>query len=128
MSNDSIENISNDLKERVNIKIYEVVKRILNESTLEIQKKREEKDKQQAHKVLEATLKHTLRPQSGDRKRVIVSALRELIHQCGYERNGELLVNIRDILGIIEELESNEPPKTYKNPLDQRPVPKDSPQ
>lgn len=76
----------------------------------------------QAHKVLEATLEHTLR------ERVISSALRELIHQCGYERNRELLVNIRDILGIIEELESNEPPRTHKNPLDQGAVPETGPQ
>lgn len=92
--------------------------------TLEIQKQCREK----AHKVLEATLEHTLRPQSGDRERVVASALRELIHQCCYEKNGELLVNIRDILGIIEELESNEPPRTHKNPLDQGAVPETGPQ
>ena len=32
MTNDPIENINNNLKERVNNEIYEVVKRILNES------------------------------------------------------------------------------------------------
>lgn len=33
MTNDPIENINNNLKERVNNEIYEVVKRILNESS-----------------------------------------------------------------------------------------------
>ena len=33
------------------------------------------------------------------------AVLRELINQCGYEQDGLLVVNVRDILGIIEVLE-----------------------
>lgn len=34
------------------------------------------------------------------------AVLRELIHQCGYAKDGLILVDVRDILGIIEVLES----------------------
>ena len=56
------------------------------------------------------------------------AVLRELIRQCGYEMNGELLVNICDILHIIEELESNESPGTHKNSLVKESVSEDSSQ
>ena len=69
------------------------------------QKLRKMKAKQQAEKIVEATMEHTLRPKSGNRERVLATAFRELLEQCGYGQDGLLVVNIRDILGIIETLE-----------------------
>ena len=81
------------------------------------QKLRKLKAKQQAEKIVEATMEHTLRPKRGNRERVLASAFRTLLEQCGYEQDGLLVVNIRDILGIIETLEelAQEPPQ---NPPD----------
>ena len=75
------------------------------------QKIRKLKAKQQSHKIVEATMEHALRPQKGDRERVIASAFRALVEQCGYDNfnidgdHGILVVNVRDILEIIEVLE-----------------------
>lgn len=75
------------------------------------QKIRKLKAQQQSQKIVEATMEHTLRPQKGDRERVIASAFRALVEQCGYDNfnidgdHGILVVNVRDILGIIEVLE-----------------------
>ena len=69
------------------------------------QKLRKLKAKQQVEKIVEATMEHTLRPKGGNRERVLASAFRELLEQCGYGQDGLLVVNIRDILGIIETLE-----------------------
>ena len=81
------------------------------------QKLRKLKAKQQVEKIVEATMEHTLRPKRGNRERVLASAFRELLEQCGYGQDGLLVVNIRDILGIIETLEelAQEPPQ---NPPD----------
>lgn len=76
------------------------------------QKLKKMKAKEQADKILQRTMPYTLRPKSGDRQRVIAEALRELINQCGYDNfnidgdHGILVVNVRDILGIIEVLEN----------------------
>lgn len=70
------------------------------------QKLKRLKAKQQADKILQSTLPYTLRPKSGDRQRVIAEAFKALIEECGYGDNGLLLVNVRDILGIIEVLEN----------------------
>ena len=75
------------------------------------QKIRKMKAKQQAEKIVEATMEHTLRPRGGNRERVVAAVLRSLIEQCGYDNyhvdgdHGLLVVNVRDILGIIEVLE-----------------------
>lgn len=75
------------------------------------QKLKRLKAQEQADKILQATMPYTLRPKSGDRQRVIAEALKELINQCGYDNfnidgdHGILVVNVRDILGIIEVLE-----------------------
>jgi hypothetical protein len=67
--------------------------------------------KLKAQKIVEATMEHTLRPRKGDRERVIAAVLRSLIEQYGYDNyhvdgdHGLLVVNVRDILGIIEVLE-----------------------
>jgi len=74
------------------------------------QKLRKMKAKQQAEKIVEVTMEHTLRPKGGNRERVLASAFRELLEQCGYGQDGLLVVNIRDILGIIEVLETVEEP------------------
>ena len=77
------------------------------------QKLKRLKAQEQADKILQATMSYTLRPKSGDRQRVIAEAFRELINQCGYDNfnldgdHGILVVNVRDILGIIEVLEKN---------------------
>jgi DNA-binding LytR/AlgR family response regulator len=81
-------------------------------ATQATQKLKKMKAKQQAEQIIEATIPYSLRPKSGDRQRVIAGALRELIKQCGYTNfdldgdHGMLVVNVRDILGIIEVLES----------------------
>lgn len=75
------------------------------------QKLRKMKAKQQAEKIVEATMEHTLRPKGGNRERVLASAFRELINQCGYDNyhidgdHGMLVINVRDVLGIIETLD-----------------------
>ena len=72
------------------------------------QKLRKLKAKQQAEKIVEVTMEHTLRPKRGNRERVLASAFRELINQCGYDNfnidgdHGILVINVRDVLGIIE--------------------------
>ena len=72
------------------------------------QKLRKMKAKQQVEKIVEATMEHTLRPKRGNRERVLASAFRELINQCGYDNfnidgdHGILVINVRDVLGIIE--------------------------
>ena len=72
------------------------------------QKLRKMKAKQQAEKIVEVTMEHTLRPKGGNRERVLASAFRELINQCGYDNfnidgdHGILVINVRDVLGIIE--------------------------
>ena len=69
------------------------------------QKLRKMKAQQQAEKIVEATMEHTLRPKRGNRERVLASAFRTLLEQCGYGQDGLLVVNIRDIIGIIETLD-----------------------
>ena len=76
------------------------------------QKLRKLKAQQQAEKIVEATMEHTLRPRGGNRERVVAAVLRELINQCGYDNyhvdgdHGILVINVRDVLGIIEVLEN----------------------
>ena len=72
------------------------------------QKLRKLKAQQQAEKIVEVTMEHTLRPKGGNRERVLAAAFRELINQCGYDNyhidgdHGILVINVRDVLGIIE--------------------------
>ena len=75
-------------------------------------KLRKLKAQQQAEKIVEATMEHTLRPRGGNRERVVAAVLRTLVEQCGYDNyhvdgdHGLLVVNVRDILGMIEVLEN----------------------
>jgi hypothetical protein len=77
------------------------------------QKLRKLKAQQQAEKIVEATMEHTLRPRGGNRERVVAAVLRTLVEQCGYDNyhvdgdHGLLVVNVRDILGIVEVLEND---------------------
>ena len=75
------------------------------------QKLRKMKAKQQAEKIVEATMEHTLRPRGGNRERVVASAFLALVGECGYSNfnmdgdHGMLVINVRDVLGIVETLE-----------------------
>jgi hypothetical protein len=80
------------------------------------QKLRKLKAKQQAGKIVEATMEHTLRPKGGNRERVLASAFRELLEQCGYGQDGLLVVNVRDIIDIIETLEELAPGPSQNPP------------
>ena len=76
------------------------------------QKIRKMKAQQQAEKIVEATMEHTLRPRGGNRERVVASAFLALVGECGYSNfnmdgdHGMLVINVRDILGIVEVLEN----------------------
>ena len=94
--------------EELNLTLEEIQELRTNKKYLTAQatqKLRKLKAQQQAQKIVEVTMEHTLRPKGGNRERVLASAFRELLEQCGYEQDGLLVVNIRDILGIIEVLE-----------------------
>ena len=87
------------------------------------QKLRKMKARQQAEKIVEVTMEHTLRPKGGNRERVLASAFRELITQCGYDNyhidgdHGMLVINVRDVLGIIEVFGAvDEPAQDPTNP------------
>lgn len=65
----------------------------------------------QAQQIIEATMEFALRPRREDRAKVIAAAFKELINQFGYDNyhvdgdHGLCVVNVRDILNLIEELE-----------------------
>lgn len=73
------------------------------------QKLKRLKAKEQTDKILQRTISYSLRP---DKQRVIAEAFKELINQCGYDNfnidgdHGILVINVRDVLGIIEVLEN----------------------
>ena len=75
------------------------------------QKLRKMKARQQAEKIVEVTMEHTLRPKGGNRERVLASAFLALVGECGYSNfnmdgdHGILVINVRDVLGIVETLE-----------------------
>ena len=63
---------------------------------------------EQAQKVIEATMELTLRPQQGDRAKVIAAALREVINQLQYYNFGGvggMILDASAILELCEELE-----------------------
>jgi hypothetical protein len=89
------------------------------------QKLRKLKAKQQTQKLLDAThriadggvplgklIREGKEPMSARVRYEYAALLRELIYQCGYDNynvdgdHGLLVVNVRDILGIIEVLEA----------------------
>ena len=65
---------------------------------------------ERAQKVIEATMDLTLRPQQGDRAKVIAAALREVVNQLQYYNFGGVEGMILDacaILELCEELEND---------------------
>jgi dsDNA-specific endonuclease/ATPase MutS2 len=64
-----------------------------------------------AQKIVDATMELTLRPQQGDRARVIAAAIREVVNQLentyeiktGIHRTG--MIFCADLLELCEELE-----------------------
>lgn len=64
---------------------------------------------ERAQKVIEATMDLTLRPQQGDRAKVIAAALREVVNQLQYYNFSEgedMILDARAILDLCEELEN----------------------
>lgn len=66
---------------------------------------------EQTQAIVDATMDLALRPQKNDRQKVIAAALRELIKQYSYTHlyldgdHGIGVVNVRDIMKVIQELE-----------------------
>ena len=69
------------------------------------QKLRKLKAQQQAEKIYDVWEEEWLKSKDFYEHRALAAAFRELITQCGYTKDELLVVNIRDILGIIEILE-----------------------
>jgi len=62
-----------------------------------------------AEKIVNATMELTLRPQQGDRAKVIAAALREVVYQLQYYNFGEgedMILDARAILDVVDELEA----------------------
>ena len=59
-----------------------------------------------AQKIVDATMELTLRPQQGDRARVIAAAIREIVSDCEIWEDGTYIVKSNDILEIADELEA----------------------
>ena len=57
---------------------------------------------EQAQKVIESTMELTLRPQQGDRAKVIAAAFREVINQL---QQSPGIISCPDLLELCEELE-----------------------
>ena len=58
---------------------------------------------ERAQKIVDATMELTLRPQQGDRARVIAAALREVINQL---QQSPGVIMCPDVLELCEELET----------------------
>ena len=69
------------------------------------QKLRKLKAQQQAEKIYDVWEEEWLKSKDFYEHRALAAAFRELITQCGYTKDELLVVNVRDILGIIEVLE-----------------------
>jgi len=64
---------------------------------------------EQAQQIVNATMELTLRPQQGDRAKVIAAALREVVYQLQYYNFGEgedMILDARAILDVVDELEA----------------------
>ena len=69
------------------------------------QKLRKLKAQQQVEKIYDVWEEEWLKSKDFYEHRSLAAAFRELITQCGYTKDELLVVNVRDILGIIEVLE-----------------------
>jgi hypothetical protein len=67
---------------------------------------------QRAQEIVDATMELTLRPQQGDRAKVIACALRELVAElqyyqfCREEGVEDMVLDARAILDVCDELEN----------------------
>ena len=60
-----------------------------------------------ADRIVESTLKYTLRPKGNDREKVIAAALEFLIEEYGYTPllyDGGEVIDVKDIRNLIDEL------------------------
>jgi hypothetical protein len=69
------------------------------------QKLRKLRAQQQAEKIYDVWEEEWLKSKDFYEHRALAAAFRTLLEQCGYEQDGLLVVNIRDIIGIVEVLE-----------------------
>jgi len=59
-----------------------------------------------AQKIVDATMELTLRPQQGDRAKVIAAAIRAIVSDYESWEDGTYMVKSNDILEIADELEA----------------------
>ena len=76
-------------------------------SAYALQKLRKLKAQQQVEKIYDVWEEEWLKSKDFYEHRALAAAFRELITQCGYTKDELLVVNVRDILGIIEVLEND---------------------
>ena len=69
------------------------------------QKLRKLKAQQQVEKIYDVWEEEWLKSKDFYEHRSLAAAFRTLLEQCGYEQDGLLVVNVRDIIGIVEILE-----------------------
>jgi hypothetical protein len=68
--------------------------------------------KEKAHEIVEETIELEARPKRGSRRRIVSIAYKKLIELCAYNNfnidgdHGINVINVKDILSIIEELEN----------------------
>jgi hypothetical protein len=61
---------------------------------------------ERAQKIVDATMELTLRPQQGDRAKVIAAAIRAIVSDYESWEDGTYMVKSNDILEIADELEA----------------------
>jgi hypothetical protein len=61
---------------------------------------------EKAQKIVDATMELTLRPQQGDRAKVIAAAIRAIVSDYESWEDGTYMVKSNDILEIADELEA----------------------
>ena len=74
-------------------------------SAYALQKLRKLKAQQQVEKIYDVWEEEWLKSKDFYEHRSLAAAFRTLLEQCGYEQDGLLVVNVRDIIGIVEILE-----------------------
>jgi ABC-type lipopolysaccharide export system ATPase subunit len=98
--------------EELNLSPEEIEKLRQNKNYLTAQGKQKIKRlnaQRQSRKIIEATMPYTLRPKSGDRKKVIAAALEFIIEEYGFipwdfGYNDIEFIDVKDIRDLIEEL------------------------
>ena len=70
--------------------------------------------KEKAREIVEETIELEARPKRGSRNRIVSAAYKKLIELCAYNNfnidgdHGINVINVKDILSIIEELEKED--------------------